>query len=75
VSIILNRFQKISPQPNIRRLFVLKSVQTRVHQSDVEDSAKKQNQIKSQLKSTDGVQLAFTNETDVYFRQLDLLWS
>jgi hypothetical protein len=55
----------------VKNMFVWKSNQRRVHQSDVENPAKKQNQVKN----TDGVQLAFNNETDLYFKQLDLQWS
>jgi hypothetical protein len=60
----------------LKRLFIWKRLTRRVHQSDenVEDPTKQQNRLKSQVKSTDGVQLTFKDEADIYFRQLDLVW-
>lgn len=62
----------------LKRLIALKFVSNQVHQSEVEaqadDPTKRQNTVKPEVKNTDGELLAFKNEADIYFKQLNAAW-
>lgn len=63
----------------LKRLFICKPTQKRVHQygdNEVDDPTNRQCRSKSQVKNTDGKPLAFNlrEEADIYFKQLDALW-
>lgn len=58
-------------------MFLLKFTSNQVNQSEeeIEDPTKKQDILRSQVKNTDGEQLAFKDETGIYFKQLQDMWN